>query len=263
MNYQYRYGTDTMTALRTLYSQGGVGRFYKGVEFAVIQGPLARFGSTAANDGVNALIAALNEAKYIKNWGPGRATAIASVFVGLWRMFLMPIDTCKTVLQVDSTVGFRNMMRKVKSGKLSVLYQGSLANALGAIVGHYPWFYMYNTMTKSPVLKRLKNKLVRNAFIGFASSAVSDAISNSIKVVKTTKQAAASKQTVGYRETIGMILAADGWKGLLGRGLATRIFANGLQSIVFTICWTGLKDLVEGGGKAEKKTEEEDVVANA
>ena len=39
-----------------------------------------------------------------------------------------------------------------------------------------------------------------------------------------------------------MILAADGWKGLFGRGLRTRIFANALQSIIFTVIWRGLAE---------------------
>jgi hypothetical protein len=51
----------------------------------------------------------------------------------------MPIDTCKTVLQVDSKEGFRNLMRRVKAGKISVLYQGAIANAMSSMVGHYPW----------------------------------------------------------------------------------------------------------------------------
>lgn len=29
MNYQYRHGTDTATALKTLYRQGGIPRFYQ------------------------------------------------------------------------------------------------------------------------------------------------------------------------------------------------------------------------------------------
>ena len=37
----------------------------------------------------------------------------------------MPIDTCKTVLQVDSAEGFRNLMRRVKAGKIGLLYQGA------------------------------------------------------------------------------------------------------------------------------------------
>ena len=159
-------------------------------------------------------------------------------------------------------MGFRGLMRKVKAGKISVLYQGSVANALGAIVGHYPWFYMYNFLSKASWLKaRLTKKLVRNACIGFASSVVSDAISNSIKVVKTTKQALGSKQTVSYTEAVGMVLAADGWKGLLGRGLGTRIVANSLQSIVFTVVWNGLKEMMgrdgEKGGKEDKDMEAE------
>lgn len=45
-----------------------------------------------------------------------------------------------------------------------------------------------------------------------------------------------------YSETVTIILAADGWKGLFGRGLRTRIFGNALQSILFTVIWRGLAD---------------------
>ena len=34
---QYRYGTSTMEALRTLWSQGGIPRFYQGLAPALIQ----------------------------------------------------------------------------------------------------------------------------------------------------------------------------------------------------------------------------------
>ena len=62
MNYQYRYGTSTKAAMRTLYEQGGRGlgglmRFYQGVSFAILQTPLSRFGDTAANTGVLELLA--------------------------------------------------------------------------------------------------------------------------------------------------------------------------------------------------------------
>merc|ERR1719473_2082941 len=55
MNYQYRYGTGTMEALKALYAQGGILRFYQGYLPALIQGPASRFGDTAANAGVLAL----------------------------------------------------------------------------------------------------------------------------------------------------------------------------------------------------------------
>lgn len=48
---QYRYGTTTTEALRHLYREGGVVRFYRGLGPALLQGPLSRFGDTAANAG--------------------------------------------------------------------------------------------------------------------------------------------------------------------------------------------------------------------
>ena len=50
VNYQYRYGVSMMIAIRELYRQGGIKRFYRGLPYAIIQGPLARFGGIAAND---------------------------------------------------------------------------------------------------------------------------------------------------------------------------------------------------------------------
>lgn len=123
INYQCRYGTTFRQAFTTLFHDGGIPRFYRGLSFALIQAPMSRFVSTAANDGVEALLAALD---FTKEWGPGRTTLIASIVVGAWRMLLMPIDTCKTVLQVDSAEGFRQLMRRVKAGKIGVLYQGTM-----------------------------------------------------------------------------------------------------------------------------------------
>ena len=121
MNYQCRYGSTFSQALRALHNQGGIPRFYRGLSFALIQAPLARFVATASNDGVETLLANFEGTK---QWGAGRSTVIASMVVGLWRMVLMPIDTCKTVLQVDSVDGFRSLIRNVKAGKIHVLYQG-------------------------------------------------------------------------------------------------------------------------------------------
>ena len=123
MNYQCRYGSTFFQSIQCLYDQGGVPRFYRGLSFALIQAPLARFVATASNDGVETLLSNLPSTQ---NWGPGRSTVIASIVVGIWRILLMPIDTCKTVLQVDSVDGFRGLMRKVKAGKIYVLYNGKI-----------------------------------------------------------------------------------------------------------------------------------------
>lgn len=210
INHQCRYGTTFQQAITLLYNQGGIPRFYRGMSFALIQAPLARFVSTATNDGVETFLSNLD---MTKDWGPGLSTIIASILVGAWRIFLMPIDTCKTVLQIDSTDGFRNLMRKVKSGKINVLYQGSIANAVSAIAAHYPWFYTYNYLTRNKFFQTIfGSNLLRNASIGFISSLVSDTFANAIRVVKTTKQAMGSKHALGYSEVVSMILAADGWK---------------------------------------------------
>jgi hypothetical protein len=86
INYQCRYGTTFRQALRTLLNEGGIGRLYCGMGFALIQAPLSRFVSTAANDGVESLLANLS---WTKGWGAGRTTVVASIVVGLWRMLLM------------------------------------------------------------------------------------------------------------------------------------------------------------------------------
>ena len=90
----------------------------------------------------------------------------------------------------------------------------------------------------------MKYNLLQDAFIGFMASVASDVVANSIRVVKTTKQSMAAKVTatdVSYYDVIQGILAADGWSGLFGRGLKTKVLANGLQSIIFVVCWKGLK----------------------
>ncbi|KAL9187390.1 hypothetical protein ACHAXT_001493 [Thalassiosira profunda] len=237
INYQYRYGSTFIQALTTLYGMGGIPRLYSGITFALIQAPLARFISTAANDGVSVLLQHLN-------WGPGREVVVAAFVVGFFRMMLMPIDTCKTVLQIESATGLAQLMEKVRKGNVHLLYSGALANAASSFIGHYPWFYMYNLLSRNEALvKSIPWTTGRNALIGFMSSIVSDTVANSMRVIKTTKQALGSTHSqTSYAETISLILAVDGWRGLFGRGLKTRILGNALQSILFTVVWRGLSE---------------------
>ena len=57
VNYQYSKGGSFAEAFATLYAQGGIGRFYNGFWFAIVVGPLGRFGDTAANAGILAIMA--------------------------------------------------------------------------------------------------------------------------------------------------------------------------------------------------------------
>ncbi|PNH09797.1 hypothetical protein TSOC_003555 [Tetrabaena socialis] len=100
INYQYRYGTTTLQALQTLWAQGGIPRFYQGLAPALIQGPLSRFGDTAANTGMLALLEDVDMPVAFK-------TVAASMAAGAFRIFLMPVDACKTILQVRRRAGAR------------------------------------------------------------------------------------------------------------------------------------------------------------
>lgn len=87
MNYQYRYGnSSTATAIRTLWADGGIRRFYRGVGPALFQGPLSRFGDTAANSGMLTLLDSFDSTKDLP---VGVKTAAASGCAAAWRIFLM------------------------------------------------------------------------------------------------------------------------------------------------------------------------------
>ena len=60
MNYQYANGGNgTLATVATLYEEGGLPRLYRGVQYALVQNPLSRFGDAAANAAVPALVVAL------------------------------------------------------------------------------------------------------------------------------------------------------------------------------------------------------------
>lgn len=238
INYQYRNGTSFPTALKTLYADGGIPRFYRGVLPALIQGPMSRFGDTAANTG---MITLLDSIESTKDLSVSIKTIGASAAAASFRIFLMPVDTVKTTMQV--TGKFSNVVTKVKLGGVPVLYHGSLAAASATFVGHYPWFFTYNLLSeKIPEQDTTLAKLGRRAILGFCSSAVSDTCSNSIRVVKVYKQAAPTPIT--YPEAVKSVIAESGVKGLFFRGLETKILANGMQGILFSILWKQFEEIL-------------------
>lgn len=92
----------------------------------------------------------------------------------------------------------------------------------------------------------LLSSLGRSAFIGFCSSSVSDVASNSLRVMKTTKQTArlgseedgqTAKDDISYGEVVKLIIEQDGIVGLFGRGLQTRLLTNGIQGATFSVLW--------------------------
>ncbi|KAF9496912.1 mitochondrial carrier [Pleurotus eryngii] len=239
MNYQYRYGTTTTAAINTLYHDGGWTRYYQGLSAALIQGPVARFGDTAANAGILAL---LNSNSYMKNLPSLVKTGFASVAAAAFRMILTPIDTIKTTLQTQGRPGMQILRNRIKTYGIGTMWYGAFATAAATFVGYYPWFGTYNYLNShlaeyDAVIKTL----LRQAFIGFCASVTSDTISNSLRVVKTYRQV--NEARIGYLDAAKAVIASDGIKGLFGRGLKTRILTNGLQGLMFSVLWKLFMDL--------------------
>jgi Mitochondrial carrier protein len=134
MNYQYRYGTSTSTAYHTLASQGFI-RFYQGLTAALFQGPLSRFGDTAANAGILAL---LQSNPYMRKLPTFIKSVFASLAAAAFRIVLTPIDTIKTTLQAQGRDGWVILKNRVKKYGITTMWYGALATAAATFVGHYP-----------------------------------------------------------------------------------------------------------------------------
>jgi hypothetical protein len=110
MNYQYRYGATMTQATKTLYADGGWTRYYQGLTAALFQGPVSRFGDTAANAGILAL---LQSNSYMKTLPPLVKTMFASVTAACFRMTLTPVDTIKTTMQTQGKEGIALLRARV------------------------------------------------------------------------------------------------------------------------------------------------------
>jgi len=232
MNYQYRYGTTTTQAMKILWAQGGIRRFYRGLGPCLFQGPLSRFGDTAANTAILKLLEPYDIPIAAK-------TGAASISAGLWRILITPIDTLKTTLQVEGKQALPLLGAKIRTHGILVTFHGALAAASATAVGHFPWFFTFNTLQESiPKPQEGSHpawKFARNALIGFVASIVSDTTSNSLRVIKTTRQT--FDKPLSYPEVVRHVVKSDGIIGLFGRGLKTRIMANALNSMLFATLW--------------------------
>jgi rRNA maturation endonuclease Nob1 len=232
MNYQYRNGGTFLVSYRTLMAEGGIGRLYSGLGPALLQGPLSRFGDTFANAGVLALC----ESQPALNALPmGVKTVFASAAAASMRIFLTPIDTVKTMMQANGKEGLPLLRAKIAKSGPQVIFHGATATMAATFVGHYPFFATFNTLQANiDVPKDLPSKLLRNACIGFVSSTVSDTISNSLRVVKTVRQ---TNATMSYKDIVTGIIEKEGYMGLFGRGLKTRLLCNGTQGLMFSVVY--------------------------
>ena len=80
---------------------------------------------------------------------------------------------------------------------------------------------------------------------------MSDCISNSLRVLKTIKQTNADAN-LSYGQALKSVVDKDGWAGLFGRGLQTRLLTNILQSMVFSVAWKGIEEELNKRAEAKK-----------
>jgi hypothetical protein len=97
------------------------------------QGPLSRFGDTAANAGIFALLESLTWPVLVK-------TIAASLASATFRMLLTPIDTLKTTQQTQGGIaGLRLLRERIKEHGISCLFWGAFGTAGATFVGHCEW----------------------------------------------------------------------------------------------------------------------------
>ncbi|KAL3772209.1 hypothetical protein ACHAW5_009356 [Stephanodiscus triporus] len=242
MSYQHVKGVTMSVAIRQLYEDGGVGRFYRGLIPALIMMPLSRFGDIFSNRVAN---------EFGPEWLPAAAvTMFASSLAAGWRILISPADTIKTMMQVHGASGMSHLRAKISKSGFSALFEGAVGASVATWMGHYPWFVTHNFLEGYCVRNRILDahlkvqksmrKNVRRALTGLASSLVSDVCSNAIRVLKTYKQT--SLEPIGYVEAAARIIDQDGLTGFLFRGLSSKLAANALNAIIFTVVWKAISE---------------------
>mmetsp|Transcript_67607 Transcript_67607/g.152991 ORF Transcript_67607/g.152991 Transcript_67607/m.152991 type:complete len:334 (+) Transcript_67607:111-1112(+) len=256
VNVQMKTGETMLATMSRLYGEGGIPRFYQGMWAALLQGPLSRFGDTAANAGMLAFLSDTQVPVAVK-------TVLASAAASLFRIGITPIDTVKTLLQVEGGGAFKVLSARLSSDGVFTLWAGATGTVAATFVGHYPWFFTNNALEEAlPAFGISKSaKLSRRALIGFCSSFVSDCLSNSLRVLKTYTQTSATP--VGYIEAAKIIIEQDGIGGLMWRGLVAKVLCNGVSSIIFSILWKMLMDRNAAKEKQEKSKSADPSTKNA
>ena len=233
MNYQFKNGGSTLDTIKILYKEGGIPRFYRGYFFALMNGPISRFGDTAMNDFAS---------NYFQNQNMAIQTALGSTGATGWRLLIMPNDACKSHLQIHGRDGLRLLRNKINTNGIRVLWNGGGAAISSNFIGHYPWFLTYNYL-QATVPKMGDNRdMIRSMGIGFTSSSISDIVSNSVRVLKINRQT--NLEQISYTEIYKDIVKKEGFLNFMTRGLKTKIFLNGLQSSIFVLIYDKLKKLI-------------------
>ncbi len=242
---QYARGLSFPEAVRYIYRDGGGGvagirRFYCGVGYGLLLAPISRFGDTAANAGVLSLF---DSSPHFADSPMLVKSTAAGVAAGVFRGLIMPLDTIKTMVQVEGGARGREMLRQKLStlGARRALFAGALGAGSAHALAFVPWFTVHNLLQERIPKKDVRTDgLVayagRAMSIGLAASVASDTASNALHVLKTLKQTAPG--ALSYAQAVQAALGAGGLvRGLLFRGLGTRVAASAANGAIFTLLW--------------------------
>ena len=247
---QMSRGGSARGVLTSLLREGGMRRLYSGVGFSALQGPLVRFGDTAANAGTMAL---LNSLESTRGWPVALQTAISATAAACFRICITPLEAAKTAMQADgSAAGGARLRAAVAARGPLALFDGAKATGVNALLTHWAYFGTYNTLQANvpaagggPIERAacaagaskgtaaLTERITRNAGIGFSAAVVTDATTNSFRVVRTLRMTTAES----YSACVIKVVRADGLFGLFFRGFGARMAANGLAGMIYGVSW--------------------------
>mgnify|MGYP003682349665 FL=1 len=110
--YQYKTGLKLYLALKNLYKQNGLIRFYNGYIPSLIMGSYCRFGDVASYK-------YFNQNNNLNNLEKSIYSSVCST---VWRINLMPIDTLDNMLQVYGKDGYSILKQKINKKGIKILY---------------------------------------------------------------------------------------------------------------------------------------------
>ncbi|VBB19022.1 hypothetical protein YASMINEVIRUS_1554 [Yasminevirus sp. GU-2018] len=236
MNHQYYHGGTFKSTFNTLYKEGGVRRLYKGFGVTLLYVPMCRFGDILTNVGT---VRYLNSNPETKDLSFSTKTFCGTLLAGVWRVGISPIDAVKNSLQVNGRNATKILRDKIKTHGMRVMYHGSPMTFMTCVTRDYPWFTTYNYLnlyfdTNHKNLTKTQS-VVKNAFTGLVASGVTDALTNSLQIVKIIRQTQSDK--ISYQKIVEHVVQKDGVVGLFIRGLKTRLLTNGIQGMMFSVLW--------------------------
>eukprot|EP00049_Salpingoeca_infusionum_P025840 m.22096 g.22096 ORF g.22096 m.22096 type:complete len:298 (-) comp8351_c0_seq1:123-1016(-) len=237
MNHQFRYGGGTFSTIAKLYTQGGLPRLYQGFGFAMLEAPLSRGISTSAN---YLTLHHLSSMEWTRQMPLVAQTATSSLAVASFRLLYFPLDTAKTMMQVEGASGFSALRTKIRRSGVGVLYHGATSSIASAALKHTLWFSTFNYLntlfpSDNHSSEHTMRRLMENSAIGFSCAVVTDVASNPLSVLKGYRQTHTTG--IGYGAILRDVVGRHGLLHLFTRGLGTRLWVDAINSVLFTTIW--------------------------